>query len=133
LNDEKLGNIEDVIFDHTSGNIHYVVVDTSGWLSSKKFLVPALTLRVSAKHSNAFEANLDKRQVETFPPYNESDLDSESKWAVATARKLRAPRFDPILRIPKGVPRSFVCGIYKMVFLKSQDRSFVLFLFFGKY
>jgi hypothetical protein len=47
LNDEKLGNIEDVIFDHTSGNIHYAVVDTGGWLSSKKFLVPALTLRVS--------------------------------------------------------------------------------------
>jgi sporulation protein YlmC with PRC-barrel domain len=81
LNDEKLGKIDDVIFDHSTGNIRYVVVDTGGWLSSRKFLVPAEGLRVSAKHDNDFEANLDKRQIENFPPYNESDLDSESKWA----------------------------------------------------
>jgi hypothetical protein len=28
LNDEKLGKIDDVIFDHASGSIRYVVVDT---------------------------------------------------------------------------------------------------------
>jgi sporulation protein YlmC with PRC-barrel domain len=81
LNDEKLGKIDDVIFDHSTGNIRYIVVDTGGWLSSKKFIVPAEGLRVSARHNNDFETNLDKRQVESFPPYNESDLDSETKWA----------------------------------------------------
>src|ERR1700722_6329564 len=81
LHDEKLGKIDDVIFDHSTGNIRYVVVDTGGWLFSKKFLVPAEGLRASAKHENDFEANLDKRQIEGFPPYNESDLESESKWA----------------------------------------------------
>jgi hypothetical protein len=80
LNDEKLGKIDDVIFDHATGNIRYVVVDTGGWLSTKKFLVPAEGLRASTKHNNDFDASLDKRQVESFPPYNESDLDSESKW-----------------------------------------------------
>jgi len=30
LNDEKLGKIDDVIFDHSSGTIRYVVVDTGG-------------------------------------------------------------------------------------------------------
>ena len=67
LNDEKLGKIDDVIFDHSTGNIRYVVVETGGWLSTKKFLVPAEGLRASAKHENDFEANLDKRQVESFP------------------------------------------------------------------
>ncbi len=81
LNDEKLGKIEDVIFDHSSGNIRYVVVDTGGWLSSKKFLVPADGLRASTKHENDFETSLDKQQIEGFPPYNESDLKSESTWA----------------------------------------------------
>jgi uncharacterized protein YrrD len=33
LNDEKLGKIDDVIFDHGTGEIRYVVVDTGGWLS----------------------------------------------------------------------------------------------------
>ena len=39
LNDEKLGKIDDVIFDHNSGWIRYVVVDTGGWLSTKKFII----------------------------------------------------------------------------------------------
>lgn len=80
VNDEKLGKIDDVIFDHSTGNIHYVVVDTGGWLSSKKFIVPAQGLRASSKHENDFQASLTKTQVESFPPYNESDLESESKW-----------------------------------------------------
>jgi hypothetical protein len=80
LNDEKLGKIDDVIFDHSTGDIHYAVVDTGGWLHSKKFLVPANALRASAKHENDFQADLTKQQIESFPPYNESDLESDSKW-----------------------------------------------------
>ena len=41
LEDEKIGKIYDVIFDHSTGQIRYVVVDGGGWLKSKKFLVPA--------------------------------------------------------------------------------------------
>jgi hypothetical protein len=81
LNDEKLGKIDDVIFDHSTGSIRYVVVDTGGWLSTKKFIVPADRLRTSIKHEDDFEADLNKHQIESFPPYNESDLDSERKWA----------------------------------------------------
>lgn len=97
LNDEKLGKIDDVIFDHSTGNIRYVVVDTGGWLSSKKFIVPADGLRASAKHENDFETNLDKRQIEGFPPYNESDLDSESKWAGYEGRYRSKWVADPVM------------------------------------
>ena len=97
LNDEKLGKIEDVIFDHATGNIRYVVVDTGGWLSTKKFLVPAEGLRASAKHENDFEANLDKRQVESLPPYNESDLESESNWAGYEGRYRSKWVADPVM------------------------------------
>jgi len=79
--DEKLGKIDDVIFDHSTGDIRYLVVDTGGWLSSKKFIVPAENVRASAKHEDDFQVSLTKKQVETFPPYNESDLGSESKWS----------------------------------------------------
>ena len=97
LNDEKLGKIDDVIFDHSTGNIRYVVVDTGGWLSSKKFIVPADALRASTRHNNDFEANLDKRRVESFPPYNESDLDSESKWAGYEGRYRSKWVADPVM------------------------------------
>lgn len=80
-NDEKLGKIEDVVFDHSTAEIRYVVVDTGGWLSTKQFIVPAAELRASRKHEDDFEANLTKEQIESFPPYNEADLQSDSKWA----------------------------------------------------
>ena len=79
-NDEKLGKIDDVIFDHSTGSIKYVVVDTGGWFSTKKFLVPPHRLHSSADHEGDFTANVDKQQIESFPPYNESDLYSEETW-----------------------------------------------------
>jgi sporulation protein YlmC with PRC-barrel domain len=79
-NDEKLGKIDDVIFDHSTGAIKYVVVDTGGWLTHKKFLVPAHRLHSSAEHDRDFAVNVDKQQIEAFPPYRESDLGSEDHW-----------------------------------------------------
>jgi len=78
--DEKLGKIDDVIFDHSSGALRYVVIDTGGWLSSKKFLVPPQQLRQSPKHKDDFAIDLDKQQIENFPPYNESDVGSQDRW-----------------------------------------------------
>ena len=81
LDDEKLGKIDDVIFDYFTGLIGYVVVDTGGWLTSKKFIVPADRLRLSAEHEDDFAVDLNKQQVESFPPYNELDLESDEQWA----------------------------------------------------
>jgi PRC-barrel domain. len=80
VNDEKLGKIDDVVFDHSSGDISYAVVDTGGWLSSKKFIVPAAQLRPSKKHANDFGCDLTKEQIESFPPFNEKDVESEDRW-----------------------------------------------------
>jgi sporulation protein YlmC with PRC-barrel domain len=81
LNDEKLGKIDDVIFDHGTGTIRYVVVDTGGWLSTKKFIVPAERLRASVEHKDDFAVDLTKAQVEGFPPYDEKHLESDEQWA----------------------------------------------------
>lgn len=80
VGDEKLGKIEDVIFDHATGDIRYVVVDTGGWLTTKEFIVPTERLRFSDKEAGGFASDLTKKQVESFPPYNESDLESHDKW-----------------------------------------------------
>ncbi|MGH9528663.1 MAG: PRC-barrel domain-containing protein [Terriglobales bacterium] len=78
--DKKLGKIDDVIFDHATGNIHYVIVHTGGWLSTKKFIVPPQQLRASSQHKDDFDINLTKQQIEKFPPYDDSALASEGKW-----------------------------------------------------
>jgi sporulation protein YlmC with PRC-barrel domain len=77
---EKLGKIDDVIFDHSTGHIHYVVIDAGGWLSTKKFLVLPDRLRESQKHKDDFEISASKEQIEKFPPYNESEVGSEESW-----------------------------------------------------
>lgn len=80
-NDDKLGKIDDVIFDHQTAEIRYAIVDTGGWLSTKQFVVPAHQIHASAKHDGAFEVPLSKEQIESFPPYKESDVESEGKWS----------------------------------------------------
>lgn len=96
-NNEKLGKIDDVIFDHSTGAIRFVVVDTGGWFSNKKFLVPPHRLHSSAEHKEDFSVNLDKQQVESLPPYNESDIESHEKWREYENRYDRAWHSGPVL------------------------------------
>jgi hypothetical protein len=79
--DQKLGEIDDVIFDEATGAIVFVVVDTGGWLSSKKFIVPPQEIRPSLQHEDDFLVDLTKEQIETFPAYDGSALTSEEMWA----------------------------------------------------
>src|ERR1700691_5349502 len=97
LNDEKLGKIDDVIFDHSEGTIRYVVVDTGGWLSTKKFIVPAERLRASTKHDNDFTVDLTKTQVESFPPYQETDLESDEQWTDCEGKYRSKWDADPVM------------------------------------
>jgi hypothetical protein len=97
LNDEKLGKIDDVIFDHSTGNIRYIVVDTGGWLSSKKFVVPVEHLHTSAEHHDDFAVDLSKRQVEALPPYQESHLESDELWADYERRYRAQWKADPVM------------------------------------
>lgn len=82
IGDEKLGKIDDVIFDHTTGDVQYIVVDTGGWLKSKKFLVPAERLsQLTSVHEGDFYVPLTKNQIESFPAYDENALKDRAKWA----------------------------------------------------
>ena len=97
LNDEKLGKMDDVILDYSTCSIRYVVIDTGGWLSTKKFVVPADRLRVSSKHKDDFAVDLNKQQVEAFPPYNESDLESDEQWGDYEGHYRAQWKADPIM------------------------------------
>ncbi|HVM94119.1 MAG TPA: PRC-barrel domain-containing protein [Terriglobales bacterium] len=80
VGDEKLGKIQDVIYDHLSGDVAYVVVDTGGWLTTKEFVVSAELLRPSSEHEGDFACDMTKQQIESLPPYDEKDLESHEKW-----------------------------------------------------
>ncbi len=122
INDEKLGKIDDVIFDHSMGDIRYVVVDTGGWLSTKKFVVPVERLHTSAKHKDDFAADLSKRQIESLPPYNESDLESDEQW-VDYERRYRAQwKADPVMH-RAGTDRNITPTTYQMEGNRSSEEA----------
>jgi len=81
VNDEKLGKIDDVIFDHSNGDIRYVVVETGGLFNRKSFLVPANRVSPYGNHEDKFYAELDKERIQMLPEYDENALKSESNWS----------------------------------------------------
>lgn len=81
VNDEKLGKIEDVVFDHASGDIRYVVLNTGGLFSRKKIMVPANRILPYGNHEDKFYAELDKERLEMLPEFNEDMLKSEQTWS----------------------------------------------------
>jgi sporulation protein YlmC with PRC-barrel domain len=78
--DEKLGKIDDVIFDSASGELRYVVLDSGGWLSSKKFLVPARQLMIRDEADKDFHVSLTKQQIERFPEYREKSFEDDAEF-----------------------------------------------------
>ncbi len=81
VNDEELGKVDDVIFDHSSGEIRYVVVETGGLFTKKSFLVPANRIFPYGNHDDKFYAELDKERIQMLPEYDENALKSESNWS----------------------------------------------------
>ncbi len=95
--DEKLGKIDDVIFDHTSGSLRYAVVDTGGWLHSKRFLVPANQIFARPDHEDDFAVNLTKEQIERFPEYNDKTVDKPEDFKEYESRYRKEYGGGPVL------------------------------------
>jgi sporulation protein YlmC with PRC-barrel domain len=81
VNDEKLGTIDDVVFDHSTGDIRYVVLKT-GVLFGKRIIVPANRIDSYGNHEDKFYADLDKERLEMLPEFEDHALKSESDWSI---------------------------------------------------
>src|SRR5690348_13081713 len=78
--EEKLGKVDDVVFDSDNGQIRYLIVDTGGWLKSRRFLVPPDQVHPSTKDPNDLATNLTKSQIEHFPALDERVLEEEGRF-----------------------------------------------------
>jgi sporulation protein YlmC with PRC-barrel domain len=81
VNDEKLGTIDDVIFDHSSGDIRYIVLKAGGLLSRKKVMVPANRVEPYGNHDDKFYAELDKERLEMLPEFREDTMKAQGDWS----------------------------------------------------
>ena len=98
-NAEKLGEIDDVIFDSVSGELKYVVVNTGGWLVSHRFIVPALLLTIREEGDEDFHVNLTREQIERLPEYKEENLNSDEQWMDYERRYATAIEAGPVMHV----------------------------------
>ena len=82
--DERLGDIEEIMLDTTTGSIAYVVLSFGGFLgvADKLFAVPWSAL-VLDKRNERFLLNVDKARLKDAPGFDKDDWPdmSDEVWA----------------------------------------------------
>ncbi len=107
INDDKLGTIDDIVFDPESNDSGYAVIDSGGWLNSRKFMVPVDRLEDYNESQSEFRLRTSREQLQALPQYDDSLLDDESRfrayreqwrtaWENPTRREERHPRLAAI-------------------------------------
>jgi sporulation protein YlmC with PRC-barrel domain len=80
---EELGEIEEIVFDLTSGTISYIVMSSGGLagIGDKFFAVPldALTLDTGDKF---FTLDVDKKTVKKARGFDKNDWPTEAQWPI---------------------------------------------------
>ena len=71
--DDKVGTIEDGLFDSTTGQFRYLIVDTGIWIFGKKILLPIGRARFDNSEKRVYVSGLTKDQVENLPKYEGAD------------------------------------------------------------
>ena len=77
---EKLGEVSDVIVDHDTMDIRYLVVESEGWLDSATFLLPADLVSRNENDENNLAAAVTRRQIEESPSYDNQVQKSGDEW-----------------------------------------------------
>jgi sporulation protein YlmC with PRC-barrel domain len=78
---KELGKVNDVIFDHATMEIRYVVVGGNG-LGAKTFVLPADRLYGDVNHPDDFASTMTIEKIENSPQYdkNSSRSSSGDEW-----------------------------------------------------
>jgi len=85
---EKLGTVDDVLLDDSSGDVRYLLVDR-GILSAKKFVVPIDEV-FGATDDDTLVINSSKTEVENLPDFRDESIGSAGAFARYEAEHRRA-------------------------------------------
>src|SRR6478672_5694156 len=99
VNDEKLGTIDDVIFDHSSGDIRYIVLKTGGLLSRKKVMVPASRVEPYGTHDETMKSHSNWAKFER--EHNKRWHDGAVMYNQGSGRIITPPPED-VIAAPMG-------------------------------
>lgn len=62
----ELGKVDDVLFDHDTMEIRYLVVDGAGWLEAETFLLPADLVFTDENHEDGLATGVTKSRSRTL-------------------------------------------------------------------
>jgi sporulation protein YlmC with PRC-barrel domain len=74
--DQKIGNIKDVIFDHETMEIRFVVIEGVDRSQSHKSLFPVNRIFDDNKHRDGFAMGITRQKSEDFPDFDKRPLGS---------------------------------------------------------
>jgi len=83
---DKIGNVEDVIFDTDRSSGLYAIIDSEGWLEVHRFLIPSDYMRNKSGDPNAFVVPVTRNQIEQLPEFSEDVLESKGRFAEYQSR-----------------------------------------------
>jgi sporulation protein YlmC with PRC-barrel domain len=74
---QKLGRIEDIVFEHGSGNIEYLVANDG---HSRRVLIPVNRVRTSIVSDRDFDSDLTREDMAHLPAFQEDMLKHDKEW-----------------------------------------------------
>jgi len=74
---EKLATIEDVVFEHGTGNIEYLVANEG---HGRRVLVPVSEVRTAITSDRDFDSDLTRADIDRLPAFDEKVLHEDKEW-----------------------------------------------------
>ncbi|HLH07949.1 MAG TPA: PRC-barrel domain-containing protein [Terriglobales bacterium] len=75
--EKKIGKIKDVVFDHDTGSIRYLVADVG---HDRKVMLPVNRLFRAAADEDAFETDLTDAELDHLPAFDNKVMESDESW-----------------------------------------------------
>ncbi|HET9697940.1 MAG TPA: PRC-barrel domain-containing protein [Terriglobales bacterium] len=75
---EKLGTIDDIVYDTERSDGGYAIVDSGGWLKSRKFLIP--TNRLETYSDDEFRLPIGRDEIGRLPEYDDAVLSDPMRF-----------------------------------------------------
>ena len=100
---EELGQVDDVIIDHNTMQIRYLVLVTP----AGAFLVPADRVSADVNHENGLATEATRQQIESSPQYDASSGQAQDDWKKYEQAFKKYWDEEPVMHI-KGTDRTLV-------------------------
>ena len=69
-NDDRLGELDGFLVEHGAGTVRYLVVDSGGWFTSRRFLLPAEHVTID-REAKRVRVDVSKGTLRDYPEFDE--------------------------------------------------------------